>query len=390
MEENDLINKSRLVVFSSVSHFVNHCVIAHAGFVKEIDLWAKIFDRVLIVTIKDPGMPTEDAIPYKASNIDFFWLSGSIYTSGIFGKIRLLTRFPGWIIHSAKVLLADDILMARGPDSIGFLGFILGKLKRLPHFAKYADQWQNFAGEPLGYRLQKMVYRSRFFGGPVQIYGTIDSERPHLVPFFTSSISSADWIEASELMKERPVAPPFRLLFVGRLAKAKGVDVIIQAMDRLNKAGYNVRLDIVGEGPEAKNLASLSQSLGLTNSIQFSGNLGWESLKLKYASSHCFIHASRKEGFGKVIIEAMTFALPIIATDVGVSREILQPPEFGVIVKPNNPEVIATQVMEMIDQYPEYVSIGNSGRVHAKKYLLDNVEVLYKDFIDKYVLATLE
>lgn len=379
------MSDSRLVVFSSVSHYNNHDVTAHAGFVREIDIWAKIFERVLIITIHDSNQPSEDAIPYKETNVEFFWLDEQIKTSGIIGKVRLALYYPKWIMRSMRVLLPNDIIMARGPDSIGFLGVIVSKLKGLQHFAKYADQWENFKDEPIGYRLQKMVYRSRYFGGPVQIYGAQDRVRTHLVPFFTSSISYSDWIEAGELIKEREFSIPLRVLFVGRLVKAKGVDVSIRAIGLLRQNGYKINLDIVGDGPEAKNLSNLAQDLGLSNIIHFSGNQGWESLKQKYASSHCFIQPSRKEGFGKVLLEAMTFALPIVATDVGVSRELLKTPQYGMIVSPDNSQAIADVVSDIYNNYARYNSLGINARDHAKRFLLDNVEELYRSFVDLYL-----
>jgi glycosyltransferase involved in cell wall biosynthesis len=375
----------RLVIFSSVSHFQQAQIVAHAGFVKEVESWAKIYDKVLIISLSDNGTPAKDAIAYTPKNISYFWLDHVVKTGGINGKLLLIFKYPQWISKALKVLRREDVLMARGPDSLGFLGFVLGKVKNLPHFGKYADQWQPFKGEPIGYRLQKMIYRSQFFGGPVQIYGESDPARPHLVPFFTSSVSMADWLTAGNMIVKRRFELPFKLLFVGRLVKAKGVDLILDAVKNLQQNGYDVCLDIVGDGPEHTILEEYSSRLGISQWVTFYGRLGWQEIQQKYANSHCFVQASRKEGFGKVFIEAMTFALPIIGTDVGISKAILSPPRFGMVIPPDDSGSISSQVQRIMDDYQYFTDIGKNARQEAKKYLLENVEKEYREFTRKFL-----
>ena len=373
----------RLVIFSSVPHYQHSQITAHAGFVHEIDLWASIFEEILVIALIGVGNAPADAIPYSFKNISFFWLDKTLSTDGVRGKLLLLLKYPFWIQKSLQVLSNEDVVMARGPDSVGFLGFITGKYLHLPHFAKYADQWKNFDDEPLGYRIQKMVYRSHFFGGPVQIYGSADAKHPHLVPFFTSSVTLTDWEYAKNVILQRKFELPFRLIFVGRLVRAKGVDLIVDAVRILHTDGYPVHLEIVGEGSELINLKNLVSDLGLSKLVTFNGQLDWSAIQERFAISHCFIHASRKEGFGKVLIEAMSYGLPIIGTDVGLSCEILSPPQYGFVVPPNSAEAIAEQVKLIMDNYSASVEVGERARQKARNYLLENVREQYVSFVKK-------
>lgn len=376
----------RLVIFTSVVHYQTGSIVAHAGFVKEVDIWARIFDEILIISVLGEGKEPADAIPYNSKLIKFSWLDHKQITTGFTGKITLLFKYPYWIFKSFRQLTKNDILMARGPDSIGFLGVILSKFTGLPRFAKYADQWKNFENEPTGYRIQKMFYRSKRFGGPVQIYGNSDPERPHLIPFFTSSVSLADWYESLPTIEERKFELPFRLLCVGRLVPAKGFDNVILAVKRVISSGYNVELEIAGDGPELKNLITESTNLGLTTRIHFSGMNNWDGLKAKYAHSHCFIHSSRKEGFGKVLVEAMTFGLPIIATDVGVTRSILNPPLCGTIVAPGNEKAIASAIIDVYEHYDVHIEMAKRAREKAIELVLEKVESQYRNFVAEYLL----
>lgn len=375
----------RLIVFSGVHHHTREGqIVAHGGFVREMDVWAHIFERVVVVAPLTDTLCKDDDVPYNEKNIEVFPISSAINSNGLSGKIRLLVSAPKWMSTANRLIQPEDVIMARGPDSIGFLGYLVTRFRKNKRFAKYADQWVNFTGEPLGYRLQKLFYKSRSFGGLVQIYGDSDPKRPHLIPFFTSSVYQAQWKDAGTRIQNM-VRPhePLRCLFVGRLVFAKGVDVIIRSIAQLKKDEFAVSLTIVGDGPERAKLETLAKNLNLGNDIKFIGNVGWASLADLYASSDVFIHASRKEGFGKVIVEAMTFALPIIGTEVGISRELLSPPRCGIIIPPNDSEVLATQIKQVMNNYPCFSELGSNARQKARDYLLENVEQQYREFSRK-------
>ncbi|MFA6531034.1 MAG: glycosyltransferase family 4 protein [Candidatus Micrarchaeia archaeon] len=116
----------------------------------------------------------------------------------------------------------------------------------------------------------------------------------------------------------------FRLLYVGRLEKTKGVDVTIRALAILNQTqspdAHTVEFvfNIVGEGPERANLESLANELGVSGWVKFHGFVDYASLSKLYSVSDAFVHAARwEEPFGRAIVEAMHFGLPIVAANIG-------------------------------------------------------------------------
>lgn len=378
----------RLLVFSGVHHYYQKGqIFAHGGFVNEMEIWARLFDEVLVIAPKAFADQKGDDIPYKSSGISLFPLCSVFDSNGLTGKVRLLLSAPSWLIKSLKIIKPGDVIMARGPDSIGFLGYLVSRFKSNKHFAKYADQWQNFKGEPLGYRLQKIFYRSKLFGGLVQIYGKDDQNRSHLIPFFTSSITRSQWHDADPdfYIKNRP-HDPFRLLFVGRLVYAKGVDVILKALQILIHKGYNVTFTIAGDGEEQERLISLSNDLQLSNLVSFVGRLGWDQLKQIYQDADVFVHASRKEGFGKVLLEAMTYALPIIATDVGVTMKILSPTQYGYVIEPDDVGLLVHRLEQIITDYSGAQVVGENARAQVAHFFLDDLEAYYREFLKMVVL----
>lgn len=111
---------------------------------------------------------------------------------------------------------------------------------------------------------------------------------------------------------------------VGRLDYQKGHWHLIKAFSQLANKKKNVRLLLIGEGKLEKNLKELAKNLGIENKVHF---LGFQSNPYKYlANSDLYVSTSVHEGLPMTLIEAMSFSLPIIATDcISGPREIIAP-----------------------------------------------------------------
>lgn len=380
----------RLIIFSGVRHHTLPGLLrAHGGFVREIDIWADIFPQVVVAAPTTTEPPLADSIVYGRKNIVFYPIASYRRHIGLPGKLQLLSGSLRKILRALSIVRENDVIMARGPDSIGFLGWIITRFTSYKRFAKYADQWETYSGEPGGFRIQKEAYRHPSFGGPVMIYGKPDPRRPHLVPFVTSSVSRAEWERAAELIRQRPEPPPFRALFVGRLTRSKGVDVILKALPELLAQGIPITVEIVGDGPLRSRLEHLAAELGVRQAVTFHGWLGGDDLAVHYARAHCFIHSSRLEGFGKVLIEAMTYNLPIIGSDVGVSQMIVAPPSRGILITPDNPQALAQAIRHILANPDLANRMGCNGRVAAQQMVLEGLEMRYRQFLNAYVSVSL-
>lgn len=103
-------------------------------------------------------------------------------------------------------------------------------------------------------------------------------------------------------------------LFVGKLIKRKHPDKIIIMLSEIYNSKSNFALDIVGIGPEKKNLVKLSQSKNLTENIRFHSQLERDEVLRKMAKSECFIMISEGEAFGLVYLEAMSKGCIVVAS----------------------------------------------------------------------------
>lgn len=118
------------------------------------------------------------------------------------------------------------------------------------------------------------------------------------------------------------------VLAVGRLVAGKRFDLLIRAFAGI--AAHRASLVIVGEGPERARLQRLIADLGLSDRVQMPGFC--QNPGPFYQQAKCFVMSSQKESFGLVLVEALAAGLPVVATDCGGPREILDAGRHGVLL----------------------------------------------------------
>jgi glycosyltransferase involved in cell wall biosynthesis len=140
----------------------------------------------------------------------------------------------------------------------------------------------------------------------------------------------------------------YDILFVGRLTKQKGVEILLKAIKILkNEYSRNMKIAIVGDGELKENLDNLTVELGVDREVKFLGVR--KNIKELMVSSKIIVLPSRSEGFGIVIIEAMSNMLPVIATNVGGIPELIENGKDGILVPPENPKALARAINNLLE-----------------------------------------
>jgi len=134
------------------------------------------------------------------------------------------------------------------------------------------------------------------------------------------------------------------ITFVGRLIYAKGVQDLISAFPMIKETVPNVKLLIVGDGPYRCQLEDLTAGTGCDKDIKFLGQKTQDQIIEILSATDIFTHPSYSEGLGTSVMEAASIGLPIIATDVGGTREIIEHGETGLLIKAREPRQIAEAV----------------------------------------------
>jgi glycosyltransferase involved in cell wall biosynthesis len=114
--------------------------------------------------------------------------------------------------------------------------------------------------------------------------------------------------------------PIIHILFVGRLVKYKGTELVLIALNKLMQRNYV--LHIIGDGPERKRLENLTNVLNLTDNVVFHGHQESKNVSQFYRQADIFCFPTLKEAAGTVLLEAMAHALPIITVNFGGPKDI--------------------------------------------------------------------
>lgn len=126
-----------------------------------------------------------------------------------------------------------------------------------------------------------------------------------------------------------------QLLFVGRIARVRRLELLLQAAEKLTVpfhltiAGGEEKTSSVTRSGYLKELEALTEKLHLNSKVTFAGKKTREELQEYYKMADVFVYPSKYENFGQPLIEAAAHGLPIVATAVGVARDIVIDGETG-------------------------------------------------------------
>ncbi|WP_298002666.1 MULTISPECIES: glycosyltransferase family 4 protein [Anaerolinea] len=131
----------------------------------------------------------------------------------------------------------------------------------------------------------------------------------------------------------------YHFLSTGRMVWHKGFDQLIFALNRLQKTGFMAQLILAGDGPEMDHLLYLRKMMGLDSDIVFPGKLGYGDIQIHMRAAHAYIQSSIAEGLSNSLIEAVVNGVPVFATSVGGTREIIDDGVTGVLLPPFSPHL---------------------------------------------------
>ncbi len=165
-----------------------------------------------------------------------------------------------------------------------------------------------------------------------------------------------------------------RLLALGRFDVTKGFDVLLRACALLKKRGVNFHLTLAGSGGRVMGLGKqdgflhdLCKELNLGNEVTMPGLLSHNELPELFRThdifaAPCVIHPSgRRDGIPNTVIEAMTYAMPVVSTTVNALPEIIRNGKTGLAVEPDDPQALADAIA-LLAQNPEKASaLGKQG-----------------------------
>jgi len=172
----------------------------------------------------------------------------------------------------------------------------------------------------------------------------------------------------------------FVILFVGRLGREKSVDVLIEGEKEIVKKHPNVKLLIVGDGPDMEHFKKMVKEYGLEKNVIFTGKVSYDDIPLYYEAADLFATASKTETQGLTVIEAMAASLPVLAINDDSFRIVVVDELNGYLFEDLNDYV--KKVDYLIGNPKKLSKMSKQARVsaemHSSKYFAERVLDVYK------------
>ena len=358
----------------------NNCFFGYGPYVKEINIWTKHAEKVIIVApLKDKIKGSIDEF-YNHQHIEYINIP-SFDVKSITAILKTIVLIPKIAFSIFRAMKNSEHIHLRCPGNIGLIGslvqIVFPKKKKT---AKYAGNWDLKSKQPFSYKIQKWILSNTFLTKNIQVlvYGEWENSTKNIKPFFTASYYERDKIQVPKKTLNNIV----KFIFVGTLSNGKNPLYAIQIVENLLKRGKNVQLNIYGDGLENELLQNYIKEKNLEKSIHLYGNQNQDIIKQAYIENHFIILPSQSEGWPKAIAEGMFWSCFPIATDVSCLRNMLDNEKRGLILKMNIQQDVDNieSIMENENLYQDKV---NESIIWSRKYTLNIFEMEIEKLMQK-------
>lgn len=323
-------------------------------------------------------------------------------------KNRIATFYSREIAKQIKELNLD-IVHTQTEFSLGAFGKIISRKYDIPFIHTYHTMWEDYIHyitpikgrniylkrlartfsrgfvrkaecviTPSNKTAKYLKYKCKVKNKPIYVIPTgIDIQ-----PFNKSNFTLEEKNKLKEslgIKKDEKV-----ILFLGRVAEEKSIDVLMNVMPDVFKSYPNSKFLIVGDGPSKKALEEQASSLGIKDKVVFTGKIPYNEVPKYYNLGDVFINASITETQGLTFIEAMAAEVPIVAKYAPNLSEFIKNGKNGILVRKNSDFKDAiVNVLTNDDLRSTLITNGNST---AKEYSIeqfgDKLEMLYSEIIE--------
>nr|WP_315233692.1 glycosyltransferase [uncultured Flavobacterium sp.] len=369
----------KFALFTHVPHSqADNLYYAYAPYVREMNIWGKQVDELLLVAPFVSGKATAIDSPYEHKNLHFIPVP-SFDLLSIQAFLLTLFKLPGllWILF--KVMKNADHIHLRCPGNIGLLGcFVQILFPSTPKTAKYAGNWDPKSKQPWTYRLQKWILSNPFLTRNMQVlvYGAWEGSSRNIKPFFTATYSEYEKIA----LTPKALAGRIDFVFVGTLVKGKQPLYAIQLIEKLHQKGYTVSLSLYGEGVEREVLEDYVAKHQLESIITLEGNQSKATVQKAYQNSHFVVLPSDSEGWPKAIAEGMFWGCVPIATAISCVPYMLDYGNRGILLQ-QDLEKDSAQIAVILHNQTDFEAKRDKATEWSRKFTLDVFEDAIQELI---------
>ena len=333
--------------------------------------------EVLVPSAESQGSVSEDHLKVTASRLGSKLFNGQLLDSA---EAALITRNYG------RVLSISNYGAASLNSSKQLLGIVRRQIHVVAHdrpLSSYVSLKPSLAnyGRMMIQRMREKTRESKLAGVGSMCVSRFVAEgaAQHGVEKAENTVVIPNGVDTS-LFKPSPADKLFDLLFVGRFQKAKGLDILLEALFMVEKAlGKRVTLGIVGGFAERERSFLYSRiPTRLRESIKFLGVVTREDIPSVINSARFLVNPSRYESFGMPVLEAIACGVPVISSNVGGLPELVEE-RIGVMVTPDSKSLANSIQRAML-----VTAIGTASEIGpeiARRYAWDLVSEEQRNFV---------
>lgn len=172
----------------------------------------------------------------------------------------------------------------------------------------------------------------------------------------------------------------FTIIAIGSLIEVKGFDLLIRAAKKLKDKGYSFNIQIIGRGGKEEDLMNLRDELGLESDVEF---LGFQANPYPYLKrADLLVSTSVSEGLSYVICEALTLAIPVVATKTAGAMELLDNNVYGILTEQSD-EHIYLGIKRMMDDADLRKEYAEKGRKRSEMFAASRIVNEFYKIIDE-------
>ena len=350
---------------------------AYEPYVREMNLWLKQVDEVVIVAPLSNASVHDIEAEYQHNNISFKQIP-AFNVLNVKQLFYTLVKLPVIFFIIWNNMRKADHIHLRCPGNIGLIGCLVQLFfPKKKKTVKYAGNWDPESQQPTSYKVQQYILNSSLTKNTkVLVYGAWPHVSKNILSFFTASYYKKDIIPIAP----RPLTGKIKILFVGGLTKGKRPLLSLKVAHRLLQDGVDVSIDFYGDGIMRPKLEQYIHEHQLNDVVFLHGNVTKARVKEAFKSAHFLLFISKSEGWPKVVAEAMFWKCLPISSKVSCIPTMLGNGERGSVILP---EVgpITKEIKMYLSNQERYIKKVNAAAQWSRQYTLDTFEEAIKQLL---------
>lgn len=220
----------------------------------------------------------------------------------------------------------------------------------------------------------KVVVNAKHMRAKVAAWYNVDPDKIVVIP---NGINLETYNDLGRVRDKVMLDGDPTILFLGCIARIKGIDVLIEAIAKLRSELPNMKLHLVGSGPAMTDSRDLLKKKGIEELAVFHGRVANWKVRSYFESADIYVFPSRSEGFPVTLLEAMSSGIPIIASNIEAFQEVLSNGKDSILFESENSTALARAILSLYHDLDLRKKISQGALETVKKYSWENIAEQY-------------